>query len=269
MPGHADGHAGAASATTPASEIYYRSIQHPSGEKHDRLTIHDYLWRWDTDWFWCSRAFGAQNPTVRRLLAAALPPQQLLLEADRLRPAVRHRRPDREAQRPPAPRTGGAGRRGADRADRGVHRLVPGRTSRSSRSGCAHCGYVTTPWLAALSDPARTHLRQHRILVVGSCRPRAWVHQSHDRGRRSANWTGTSRCTRMLTTRPRSSMNCTAARPTRRSRKPTTPIHGCSICTRRRCNDDDDLQGSAQHAKQGKLTLAEILEIFTPGTSCR
>jgi FAD/FMN-containing dehydrogenase len=46
--------------------VYYRSIQHARGEKHDRLTIHDYLWRWDTDWFWCSRAFGAQNPTVRR-----------------------------------------------------------------------------------------------------------------------------------------------------------------------------------------------------------
>ncbi|WP_029117273.1 FAD-binding oxidoreductase [Mycobacterium sp. URHB0044] len=48
-------------------DIYYRSIQHASGEKHDRLTIHDYLWRWDTDWFWCSRAFGAQNPKIRRL----------------------------------------------------------------------------------------------------------------------------------------------------------------------------------------------------------
>ncbi|KWX65764.1 FAD-binding oxidoreductase [Mycobacterium sp. NAZ190054] len=49
--------------------IYYRSIQHdgPDGaEKHDRLTVHDYLWRWDTDWFWCSRAFGAQNPRIRR-----------------------------------------------------------------------------------------------------------------------------------------------------------------------------------------------------------
>ena len=48
-------------------QIYYRSIQHADGEKHDRLTIHDYLWRWDTDWFWCSRAFGAQNPAIRRL----------------------------------------------------------------------------------------------------------------------------------------------------------------------------------------------------------
>jgi FAD/FMN-containing dehydrogenase len=43
--------------------IYYRSIR---GPKEDFLTIYDYLWRWDTDWFWCSRAFGAQNPRIRR-----------------------------------------------------------------------------------------------------------------------------------------------------------------------------------------------------------
>ncbi|HWF71183.1 MAG TPA: FAD-binding oxidoreductase [Mycobacterium sp.] len=46
--------------------IYYRSIQHGAGVKEDRLTTHDYVWRWDTDWFWCSRSFGAQNPRVRR-----------------------------------------------------------------------------------------------------------------------------------------------------------------------------------------------------------
>jgi len=45
-------------------QIYYRSIRQRTT---DRLTIHDYLWRWDTDWFWCSRAFGAQQPLVRRL----------------------------------------------------------------------------------------------------------------------------------------------------------------------------------------------------------
>ena len=45
-------------------DIYYRSIQQRT---LDLLTIHDYLWRWDTDWFWCSRAFGAQKPLVRRL----------------------------------------------------------------------------------------------------------------------------------------------------------------------------------------------------------
>ena len=53
-------------------QIYYRSIQHPAGEKHDRLTIHDYLWRWDTDWFWCSRAFGAQDPRIRRFWPRSL-----------------------------------------------------------------------------------------------------------------------------------------------------------------------------------------------------
>ena len=45
-------------------DIYYRSIQRRTS---DVLTIHDYLWRWDTDWFWCSRAFGVQKPSVRRL----------------------------------------------------------------------------------------------------------------------------------------------------------------------------------------------------------
>lgn len=49
-------------------DVYYRSIQHDGARpKRDRLTIHDYLWRWDTDWFWCSRAFGTQNPRIRRL----------------------------------------------------------------------------------------------------------------------------------------------------------------------------------------------------------
>lgn len=51
-------------------DIYYRSIQHDAAgieaTKDDRLTIHDYFWRWDTDWFWCSRAFGVQNPRLRR-----------------------------------------------------------------------------------------------------------------------------------------------------------------------------------------------------------
>jgi FAD/FMN-containing dehydrogenase len=44
--------------------IYYRSIQ---DKQVDHLSVHDYLWRWDTDWFWCSRALGVQKPAVRRL----------------------------------------------------------------------------------------------------------------------------------------------------------------------------------------------------------
>jgi FAD/FMN-containing dehydrogenase len=44
-------------------EIFYRSVR---SRPEDYLTVRDYLWRWDTDWFWCSRAFGAQNPRIRR-----------------------------------------------------------------------------------------------------------------------------------------------------------------------------------------------------------
>ncbi len=45
-------------------DIYYRSIQQRGS---DRLTTLDWLWRWDTDWFWCSRALGVQRPAIRRL----------------------------------------------------------------------------------------------------------------------------------------------------------------------------------------------------------
>lgn len=45
--------------------IYYRSIREKTT---DYLTAEDYIWRWDTDWFWCSKNLYAQNPLVRRLL---------------------------------------------------------------------------------------------------------------------------------------------------------------------------------------------------------
>ena len=44
--------------------IYYRSLQ---SRTEDRLTVRDFLWRWDPDWFWCSRSFGMQNPLPRLL----------------------------------------------------------------------------------------------------------------------------------------------------------------------------------------------------------
>ncbi|MFI7586061.1 FAD-binding oxidoreductase [Spongisporangium articulatum] len=48
-------------------KIFYRSVR---GLGSDALTVHDYLWRWDPDWFWCSGAFLAQNPVVRALWPA-------------------------------------------------------------------------------------------------------------------------------------------------------------------------------------------------------
>ncbi len=44
--------------------IYYKSIRE---KPTDDLTTKGYLWRWDTDWFWCSKAFGAEHPLVRLL----------------------------------------------------------------------------------------------------------------------------------------------------------------------------------------------------------
>jgi FAD/FMN-containing dehydrogenase len=66
--GSTDGRGSTDGARAPSDyagrDIYYRSIQQ---RDHDLLTMYDYLWRWDTDWFWCSRAFGAQHPVARRL----------------------------------------------------------------------------------------------------------------------------------------------------------------------------------------------------------
>jgi FAD/FMN-containing dehydrogenase len=45
-------------------KIFYRSVRERSV---DHLSTYDYLWRWDTDWFWCSAALGAQHPLVRPL----------------------------------------------------------------------------------------------------------------------------------------------------------------------------------------------------------
>jgi len=53
-----------------AMAIYYESTRRRS---LDYLRTADYLWRWDTDWFWCSRNFGVQSPLVR----AMVPPRLL------------------------------------------------------------------------------------------------------------------------------------------------------------------------------------------------
>ena len=50
-------------------KVYYRSI--PKREI-DYLTAKDYIWRWDTDWFWCSKVFHVQNPMVRAIVGRRL-----------------------------------------------------------------------------------------------------------------------------------------------------------------------------------------------------
>jgi FAD/FMN-containing dehydrogenase len=50
-------------------DIYYRSIQR---KPNDWLTAKGYIWRWDTDWFWCSKHFGVQIPAIRLFARPAL-----------------------------------------------------------------------------------------------------------------------------------------------------------------------------------------------------
>jgi FAD/FMN-containing dehydrogenase len=51
------------------TKVFWRSLAERS---EDYLSIHDYLWRWDTDWFWCSRGLGVQHPAIRPLVPRAL-----------------------------------------------------------------------------------------------------------------------------------------------------------------------------------------------------
>jgi hypothetical protein len=50
-------------------KIYYRSIRERS---EDLLSSSSYVWRWDTDWFWCSKHFYLQTPVVRAMAGWAL-----------------------------------------------------------------------------------------------------------------------------------------------------------------------------------------------------
>jgi FAD/FMN-containing dehydrogenase len=50
-------------------KIFYQSIRE---RQTDYLKTRDYIWRWDTDWFWCSKVFHAQNPIVRALTGPRL-----------------------------------------------------------------------------------------------------------------------------------------------------------------------------------------------------
>ena len=118
-------------------QVFYRSLQQRAT---DRLTMLDYLWRWDTDWFWCSRAFGAQHPLVRRVWPRRLRRSDVywkLVALDR-RSAIGDRL-DRRAGRPQGERVVQdveVPRRAAARVPR------RGSTARSAcgRCGCARCG---------------------------------------------------------------------------------------------------------------------------------
>ena len=49
--------------------VFYQSVRR---REVDYLTAHDYIWRWDTDWFWCSKHFYVQHAAVRLLATRRL-----------------------------------------------------------------------------------------------------------------------------------------------------------------------------------------------------
>ena len=50
-------------------KMYFRSIQQ---REQDYLKVRDYIWRWDTDWFWCSKNLFVQNLPMRLILGRHL-----------------------------------------------------------------------------------------------------------------------------------------------------------------------------------------------------
>ena len=240
-------------ATTPGMAVYYRSLQHAGAEpKRDRLTIHDYLWRWDTDWFWCSRAFGAQDRRLRRLWPrrwrrssvywklVAL--DQRWSVVDRLE--ARRGRPPRERVVQDVEIPVG------DCAD--VPALVPARDpdranlalpAADPRRRAGRTGPRSTP-LAAVPPARRRDLRQRGLLVQRAGRPPAspgaanrLIEQRGDRPPRPQV------ALLRLLLRP-----CRVRPPLRRrrlrasSRRATTPRPDSSTSTPRRCSAGDRSQ---------------------------
>lgn len=58
------------SAVVPTNRYVGMTPYHATLRRNvrDALTVRDWLWRWDPDWFWCSRAFGMENKALRFLL---------------------------------------------------------------------------------------------------------------------------------------------------------------------------------------------------------
>ena len=151
-----------ASATTPGR----RSTTGRSRRAADDfLTVRDYLWRWDTDWFWCSRAFGVQKPWVRRLWPGATCAPTCTGSSSRSSAGtgVKARLDQRAGQA--AARGRRPGRRGPDRAGSPSSSTSSTARSASSRSGSARCGSATRTRLAAV--PAATRRRSTSTSASG------------------------------------------------------------------------------------------------------
>jgi len=59
---------------------YYKKLLHRNTAT---LSMRDWLWRWDADWFWCSKFYGMENPFLRFIGRLGNPP--FMLQSKRYR----------------------------------------------------------------------------------------------------------------------------------------------------------------------------------------
>ena len=229
-------------------QVYYKSMQ---TSREDFLTIKDYIWRWDTDWFWCSRPFGVQNSKLRpfwprRYRRSDVYRKLVAFDQKHGLTAALY------AQAAPAAAGDGhPGRRDPGRARPRVPRVL--RDKRADEPGLAlPAPAPRRPPVDAVPDAAGRGLRQLRLLGRGpaAAGQDATATTTGWWRRRSARSTGTSRCTPPPSTPRRSSAAGTAARSTTSSRPSTTGAADSSASTTSACAVADQAAGQRRPAVQ-------------------
>ncbi len=131
--------------------------------------MYDYLWRWDTDWFWCSGAFGAQNPRVRQDVARrAGGARDAYHRLIGLEQPLRHRRPARPLRGRPAARAGRSRTSRCRWSGSGEFLRWFDDEVGMRRCGCARCACASRPrtraWSLVPAGRSGHDVRQHRLL---------------------------------------------------------------------------------------------------------
>ena len=220
-------------------QIYYRSIQHDAGDRSATGSPSTTTCGAGTP-----TGSGARGRSARRTRGSggsgrgAAGAAASTGSSIALRPAVRHRRPPRDAQRPAAARTGRAGRRGADRArpPSSCDWFLRERADRADLAVPVAAARATQRVAAvpAAAGPAPTSTSASGRRCRSARRAEGATNRLIERKVSDARRAQVAVLRRRSTTR-RSSTSSTAASTTPCSRSATTPTRDCSTCTRRRC----------------------------------
>ena len=232
----------------------------PAARRPTVLTMHDYLWRWDTDWFWCSRRLRRPAPAPSAGCGRAAGGAATSTgSSSPSRPALRRRRPARPARR--AARSASASSRTSRCRSTGSAEFLAWFDARWRCEPVWLCPLRLRRDREALADPYPLDARRRPTSTSASGRPshvgperaptaprnraiEAKVpelggHKSlyseafYDRGRPSTALYG-------------------GADLAPREGSPTTPTTGCPTSTTRRCDDDEHrpVEDRARHDRR-------------------